>query len=225
MTRKATELQIKTGTQSDDDPFTFVMSDETVDRVGDVIRADGWQLAAFKKNPIALFGHEHNFPIGTWKNVRVEGKRLLGELKLAAEGTSARIDEIRGLLAQRILKAVSVGFRIKEYEPMDEKDPYGAWDIKKAELHETSVVSVPANPSAVMLAKSLGVSDDMLHVIKGDADEACLRRIRAGLPSTLLKAQSQARHATATSTDYSQLLGESSDDIRRRRALQAGGII
>ncbi len=76
-----------------------------------------------------------------------------------------------------------------------------------------------------MLAKSLGVSDDMLHVIKGDADEACLRRIRAGLPSTLLKTRSQARHATATPTDYSDLIGEPSDVLRRRKLLRDQGII
>ncbi len=225
MTRNALDFQVKAGTQSADDPFKFVMSDETVDRAGDIIRADGWSLSAFKKNPIALFGHDHSFPIGTWADVKVEGKRLVGTLKLAAEGTSQRIDEIRHLLEQRILKAVSVGFRIKEYVPMDEKDPYGGWDIKKADLHETSVVSVPANPSAVMLAKSMGVSADMLHVIKGDADEACIRRIRAGLPSTLLKAQSQARSATATSTDYSDLLGDSSDIVRARKLLREQGII
>ena len=76
MTRNPNEIQLKAGTQSADDPFTFVMSDETVDRMGDVIRASGWSLSQFKSNPIALFGHEHSFPIGNWENVKVVGKRL-----------------------------------------------------------------------------------------------------------------------------------------------------
>ena len=213
MTRKATDFQFKAGEQDATDPYKFVMSDETVDRVGDVIRADGWSLAAFKKNPIALFGHEHNFPIGTWKNVRVEGKRLVGELKMAAEGTSERIDEIRRLLEQRILKAVSVGFRIKDYEPMDEKDPYGGWDIKKAELHETSVVSVPANPSAVLLAKSMGISAETRSLI-----------FRTGPQATSIPL-SRAKSAPATPSDYSDLLGEPSDVLRRRKLLRDQGLI
>ena len=147
---------------------TFVLSDEQVDRYGDVIMADGWQLKNFKKNPIALFGHQTSFPIGNWKNVRVEGNRLLGDLELAAEGTSARIDELRRLVDQGILKAVSVGFLPLEYEPLDEKDPYGGYRFLKQELFETSLVSVPANPGALQLAKSLNISEDTLRLAFGE---------------------------------------------------------
>ena len=40
----------------------FVLSDETPDRMGDVIMADGWDLTDFRKNPIALFGHQSSLP-------------------------------------------------------------------------------------------------------------------------------------------------------------------
>src|SRR5213595_1415003 len=90
--------------------LSFVLSDETKDRVGDVISADGWSLKNFQKNPIALFNHDGDFPIGFWRNVRVEDKQLVGDLNLADEGTSDRIDEIRRLVQQNILRAVSVGF-------------------------------------------------------------------------------------------------------------------
>ena len=215
MTRRATDFQVKTGTQDANDPFKFVMSDETVDRMGDVIRADGWDLTSFKNNnPIALFGHDHSFPIGEWKNVRVEGKRLIGELKMAATGTSERIDEIRKLLEQRILKAVSVGFRIKDYEPMDEKEPFGGWDIKKAELHETSVVSVPANPSAVLLAKSMGISAETRGLI-----------FRTGKVATSTNPLSRTKAVPATSSDFSDVAGEPSSVIRARKRLRDQGLI
>src|SRR5262245_18962092 len=84
----------------------FVLSDETPDRMGDVIMVDGWQLANFKRNPIALFGHRSDFPIGTWSDLR---KQLRGRLVMAPEGTSPRIDEIRRLIDAGVLKAVSVG--------------------------------------------------------------------------------------------------------------------
>ncbi len=35
----------------DDRTIRFVASDETVDRYGDVVSVEGWQLANYKKNP------------------------------------------------------------------------------------------------------------------------------------------------------------------------------
>jgi phage head maturation protease len=46
----------------------------------------------------------------------------MGHLRLAAEGTSARIDEIVRLIRQGILKAVSVGFSPKAKEPLKRSD-------------------------------------------------------------------------------------------------------
>ena len=208
-----TQHVTKAGEQSADDPFTFIMSSERVDRVGDIIRQDGWKLTNFKRNPIALFGHSHSFPIGSWKNVRVEGKRLLGELHLATEGTSQRIDEIRSLIAQRILKAVSVGFRIVEYDPIDKDEPWGGWDITQSELLETSVVSVPAHQDALATAKELGISDVTLKLAFG-----------AGKQATLINPP-QAESATVVPTDYSEMLGDSSDVVKRRLELARNGML
>src|SRR4249919_2175230 len=69
----------------------FIMSDETSDRMEDVIMSDGWDIENFKRNPIALFGHRSDFPIGKWSNLRVENKQLRGHLEMAPEGTSQRI--------------------------------------------------------------------------------------------------------------------------------------
>lgn len=149
--------------------LTFVLSDGTVDRYGDVVDAKGWQLDWFRKNPIALFGHNHDFPIGRWEDVRVEGDRLVARLRLAAEGTSARIDEIRRLIEQGILKAVSVGFKAVESEPMGR----GIRFIRQ-ELLECSVVGVPANPAALAVAKSLHVSPETMAMAFGE--QAVMRR-------------------------------------------------
>jgi HK97 family phage prohead protease/HK97 family phage major capsid protein len=151
------------------DGLEFVLSDETVDRYGDVIVASGWQLANFKRNPIALFGHDQSTPIGVWENLRVEGTRLMGRLKLAARGTSQRIDEIISLVEQGVLKAVSVGFRPLEREPDGKGIRY-----KRQELLETSVVSVPANPAALAVAKSMNISADTMKQVFGEQAETGL---------------------------------------------------
>jgi HK97 family phage major capsid protein/HK97 family phage prohead protease len=147
-----------------DDDLEFILSDDTKDRYGDVVNPKGWQLANFTKNPIALFNHNSNFPIGKWQDVRVEGGKLVGKLKLAARGTSERIDELISLVEQGILRAVSVGFSPIDREPLSDKSGIL---FKKQELLETSLVSVPANPSAVQLARSLDISDETISLAFG----------------------------------------------------------
>ncbi len=50
----------------------FVASDETPDRVGDIIKVSGWNLTNYKKNPVVLWGHDqaNTPPIGKAVNVR-----------------------------------------------------------------------------------------------------------------------------------------------------------
>jgi HK97 family phage prohead protease/HK97 family phage major capsid protein len=147
----------------------FVLSDETPDRMDDIIRSDGWDLENFKKNPIALFNHNPNFVIGKWSDLRVDkqNKQLRGNLVLAPAGTSPRIDEIRKLIEADILKAVSVGFRPVKRQSRKEDDQFGIGGsiFTKSELVETSLVAVPANPNALAIAKSLGVSPATIDLV------------------------------------------------------------
>lgn len=151
------------------DGLEFVMSDDTVDTYGDVIEPAGWDLRWFKKNPIALFSHDSRLPIGTWESVRVEGGKLVGKLKLAAKGTSARIDELISLVEQGILRAVSVGFMPIKSEPLDPERPYGPQKYLKQDLRECSLVAVPANPAALALAKSLNLSSETMSIAFGES--------------------------------------------------------
>src|SRR6266436_4639676 len=123
----------------------FILSDATPDRYDDVIEPDGWDLKNFNKNPIALFNHNSDFPIGRWESLRVKDGGLRGHLRMAPEGTSDRHDEIRRLIDAGILKAVSVGFRPIE-SASREDSKYGGMRYIRSELVETSLVSVPANP-------------------------------------------------------------------------------
>lgn len=155
----------KTATGKVRGSMTYILSDATVDRYGDIIEPSGWELDNFKANPIALFGHMGSFPIGVWDNVRVENGKLLGEFVPAKSGTSQRIDEIVSLIEQDILRATSVGFQPIEHVPLNPKEPYGGQRYTQQELLETSIVSVPANPSALQVAKSLNVSDDTMSLV------------------------------------------------------------
>ncbi|HMF68234.1 MAG TPA: phage major capsid protein [Phyllobacterium sp.] len=151
------DLVFKSAEQSADDPYEFVMSSESVDRVGDIIVAKGWQLDDFNRNPVALFMHDKTQPIGTWDQVKVVGKQLVGRLKLLESGLIPRVDEVRQLLEARILRAVSVGFIPLEKEPISkDADPFwGPFRYLKSKLLECSVVSVPANADALRRSKGL----------------------------------------------------------------------
>jgi HK97 family phage prohead protease len=138
----------------------YILSDASIDRYGDTINQDGWDLKNFQANPIALFNHNPDFPVGTWSRLSVKDGRLIGRLDLAPEGTSPRIDEIRRLVDAGILKAVSVGFKPREVKPTEKGFHY-----LKSELVETSLVSVPANPSALQIARSLKISDDTVKMV------------------------------------------------------------
>jgi HK97 family phage major capsid protein/HK97 family phage prohead protease len=134
------------------DPFLFVASTGEENRYGFNIDPKGWDLAAFRKNPIALWMHDHQTPVGTWENVKVEGGRLMARLKLAARGTSEFIDTLWSLMEQGIIRATSVGFAALEYkeDPKTEK-----LTVTKAELREISLVSVPADKAALRVMSKL----------------------------------------------------------------------
>jgi len=126
-------------------------STNSMDRVGDVINHDAWTksggLENFEKNPIILFNHDYNKPIGRATSMEVNNAGL----ELGAK-ISKSAGEIKDLIKDGVLGAFSVGFRVKDAEYNEETD---GLEIKDAELFEVSVVSVPANQTAMFsLAKS-----------------------------------------------------------------------
>lgn len=145
------------------DPREFVMSDGSVDRMGDVIEPDGWQLDRFQRNPVALFNHNPDFPIGTWRDVGVKKGQLTGRLELM-EPVSYRLKEIHTAVDAGVLRAVSVGFHSDDFEPLGKS---GGIRFNAAELVECSLVSVPANPNALAKAKALGLSRDTVQLLFG----------------------------------------------------------
>lgn len=144
----------------------YILSDNSVDSFGDIVSSEGWDTSAFERNPVALFNHVSSWPIGTWSAIRVENGQLRGRLELAPKGTSPRIDEIRALVEAGILRAVSVGFRALEHEPLKSADgaTLGMRFIKQ-QLLEASLVSIPANSNALAVAKSLNVSPQTLRLV------------------------------------------------------------
>lgn len=130
--------------------FTAVASTATVDRHGEIVSPEGWDLENFKKNPVLLWSHDHTIPaIGKATKVWVEG--FGNSAKLMFSGIWQTVtDEGKAaaqLVADGILNSFSVGFIPSEMVGNT---------YTEQELLEISLVNVPANPDAIMLAyKSL----------------------------------------------------------------------
>ena len=131
-------------------------STNALDRAGDIIETEAWMkggLENFKNNPIILFNHNYDKPIGRAKDLQVTD----GGLEISAKISKAAGD-VTQLIKDGVLGAFSVGFRCKDSEYMTETDGY---KIKDAELFEVSVVSVPCNQGATFgLSKSFDNMED-----------------------------------------------------------------
>lgn len=200
--------------------FDFVISDASRDRHGTRINPNGWDLAAFQRNPIALFGHSGDFPVGRWENVRAEGGKLLGRLVPAAKGTSARIDELISLVEQGILRAVSVGFSVLKHGVPGKSE----YDFERQELLEVSLVSVPSNTNALAMARGLNVSPETLSLAFGEHAEGGHGRATAGGHADPRQADERARvavpsrpKATATMKTLSQRIEDAQADLNAKR--------
>jgi len=127
-----------------------------LDRAGDIIESDAWTkggLENFKNNPIILFNHNYDKPIGRAKDLQVTDNGLEISAKI-----SKAAGEVTQLIKDGVLGAFSVGFKVKDADYMTETDGY---KIKDAELFEVSVVSVPCNQGATFgLSKSFDSMED-----------------------------------------------------------------
>ncbi len=142
--------------------ISYLVSDETPDRVGDIIKVSGWDLSLYRKNPVILWAHDGTSvpPIGRSTNVRrrYEGSpRLTADVEFAPKEAYEFADTIYQLASRGFIKATSVGFMPLETMDLDKKaredmglGRYGQV-FTKSELMEISIVSVPANPSALEL--------------------------------------------------------------------------
>jgi len=131
-------------------------STDALDRAGDMIESAAWAkggLDNFKNNPVILFNHNYDRPIGRAKEIGVteNGLELTARISKSA-------GEIKDLIKDGVLGAFSVGFKVKDADYISETDGY---KIKDAELFEVSVVSVPCNQNAVFsVAKSFDTMEE-----------------------------------------------------------------
>lgn len=160
LTKKQTTLGME---DLGDRMIRFIASTEEEDRDGDVLIANGCDFSNFAKNPQFLgFHNSWDFPLGVPKNWGIDamGKRVfidvyfptVDELSTDPAHASEKaklVDFTYKCYKTGMLKAVSVGFFIKESEKNANSDRPWAQIIRKWELIELSAVPLPANANAL----------------------------------------------------------------------------
>lgn len=145
------KLQLKAFAQkSEDGRITVIASDETVDRSGEVVPIDAWDLANFRQSPRLLIDHDYSVKsvVGLAENIRVQGRQLLFDPLFHEITQAAR--ETKQMVEQGFLDTVSVGFLRREE---------GGRILN--ELLEVSFVAVPCNPNARTLSvKDIGPDEE-----------------------------------------------------------------
>lgn len=161
----------------------FKFSDETPDRMGDIIRQAGWNLDNYRKNPQIMWGHgrsddaDADEPIGKATQVWIADKALWGDIQFAVEESERAARKYR-LAVDGYIRANSVGFRSgKVYSPESDEERralglgrFGVVFESGHELLENSLCAIPANPNALQASVKSGA------ITEADADELHAQR-------------------------------------------------
>jgi len=130
----------------------WVMSTFDLDRFGEAIDPDGWELRNFRANPVVQWAHDHRIPaIGRAEDVAVIDGALRGRVIF----NGREYDEFGWSIGERVshgvIRAGSVGFMVLKVDfPDMKKEPDGPSLIyRKQELLEFSACNVPALPFAL----------------------------------------------------------------------------
>lgn len=148
------------------------------DRTGDIVTAEAWAKGVenFRKNPVMLYQHKHDQPIGRFDKLTVDKKGIYveGSVSEAAEKNYG----VQTLIKDGALKSFSVGFRVKDGKYNSADDTMIITDV---ELLEISVVSVPANQESLFSIRKSFDSNDDYKAFLGDFPTATEEEVKEAL--------------------------------------------
>lgn len=146
------DVEVKAG--DNENVIEMIGSTEAVDRDGEVLSMDGWDLKNFKKNPVVLESHNYWEPAIARARVQIKDKKLMFKIEFPPEGVHPRADLFKKLYKMGFMKASSVGFIPRNWE-LGDGDKTPRRTFTEQELLEISLVTVPSNPEALLQEKGL----------------------------------------------------------------------
>ncbi|HEY1749667.1 MAG TPA: phage major capsid protein [Caulobacteraceae bacterium] len=177
-----------------DDEVEVILSTSNIARDGHVLLARGADLTGYRENPIVLWLHDQNEPVGRSEAVSVEGDKIVARVRFAQQGVSPVADKVRGLVKSGVITTMSIAFD-PDYataKPVDPAKPSRGKIFSRWTLLEASFVSVPSDTGAVVTRRSDGTSS--------------IRSVEASLRATGMSA-ADAKRLAADWQDFSQSKG------------------
>lgn len=191
---KIGRFEVKQIGPESDRVLEFIGTDETEDRDGDVIKADGWKFENYLKNPVFLPFH-NSWTVPAAKCVGIA--KAPGSTGVSFQIKFATIEELcsnpttpsnEALLADTLynaykngfMRAVSIGFIPIEHQENESNKDLPSWQrgrvFTSQEMIELSAVAIPSNPNALIQARGFkGWKNGqlkMLEAIFAEADKA-----------------------------------------------------
>ena len=142
-----------------------IASTPRIDRMGDIVEPKG---AKYERMPKLLLYHDSRQPIGNLTSAKATSTGIPFEAaipKVKEDGNvKTRIEEAVHSVKYDLVSYTSIGFQPLDYEPLNPKEPWGAQRFKTWDWMELSLVTIPANPDAVITGiKSI---DDQLRAAR-----------------------------------------------------------
>jgi HK97 family phage prohead protease len=144
---------------SDMRALRFTISTDSIDREQDRIALAGWDVRNFQRNPVVLWAHDASrLPIGRAFDLAIVDNALKASVEFIPETMpegGAFADTVYRLAREGFIAATSVGFRPTKWDYTTDKergadDWFPGIDFEEQELVELSIVTVPANPEALI---------------------------------------------------------------------------
>lgn len=136
----------------------FLISTDTVDRQGDTVALDGWNFKNYLKNPVVLWAHDYTMlPVARATKLWLSPKGVHATAEFTPAGSILFNDRVFEMYKGGFLSAVSVGFQPTKWAFTEDTGRKFGIDFMEQELLEFSAVPVPANPDALIEARSAGI--------------------------------------------------------------------
>ena len=114
-----------------------------VDSHGTSILPSAYDLEAYKLNPVILYMHDVNQPIGKCLIIKMTGEGLYIEAAIYKDVNPSVFNAVKN----GVLNGFSIGIDIKSEQYSDILD---AWIVSSGELIEISLVTTPSNTKSVV---------------------------------------------------------------------------
>lgn len=139
-----------------DGAFTATITTSDVDRSMETIDTSGINTDSYMQNPVVLYGHDYSgLPIGKTTKLQQFKNKMTATFQLAVKEYPFAAT-VADLIKGGYLNAVSIGGIVRQWS-----EDYS--EIQAMEMVEFSVVPVPANPKALITARSFEKATGKSH--------------------------------------------------------------